>query len=412
VSRNRFRAAWPREKLSAWRKVFTDFAQSLEQNRPRLRAPVLVAGALLLLWAGWFFGTEVTVYELSREARLEVDAAPHHVDVPVTGRVAAVRAAMGGTVAAGETLIELDVEPLELMLAAERQRAEALYPQIAAVRRELAERVRGASFESHVAAATQNEARARKRAEEAVARLRTAESDQIEALSRAQVVPKVESTRYAAEAERVREEVAAQTMGLERLSREQRVRVSERLAALSRLEAQIGSLEAEQKLALARSRLHEQDIELRTIRAPVAGRIGAMDALRPGTVLKEGARVATVIPRGKLRVTARFDAAAAVGRVSPGQRARLRLHGFPWTKFGIVEARVDSVGNEAALGLVRVELGIPDPSRHLAIPVQHGLHGLVEVEVDHVSPASLLLDAAGRFLDRMDAPARARGRTP
>ena len=166
-------------------------------------------------------------------------------------------------------------------------------------------------------------------------------------------------------------------------------------------------------LAEATSRVLERDIELRTIRAPVAGRIGAMGPLRPGTVIKEAARVATVIPRGQMRVTAHFDAAGAVGRVRQGQRGRLRLFGFPWTKFGTVETEVASVGNEASEGRVRVELTIANAAAGLPIPVQHGLPGLVEVEVDNISPASLLLDAAGRFLDRRDSPdAVAEGRSP
>ncbi len=382
--------------------MFTDFAAALERRRPKLRLPVLLGGGLLLLWGAWFFGSRVSVYALSREARLEVDAAPSHVDSPVTGPVVAVRAVMGQTVAAGDVLVELDVEPMRLLLAAERQRVDTLGPQIVSLRKELAERVRGATFESDVAVATENEAVARKRAEEAMAQLKAAESDQIESLSRGQYVSQLESSRYLAEAQRLREEVKAQEVGIERIGREHQVRRSERLASLSRLEAQIGALEADQVLARARSKVHEREIELRTLRAPVAGRVGAMDALRPGSVLKEGARVATVVPPGELRVTARFEAAAAVGRVRPGQPGRLRLYGFPWTKFGMVDTRVLSVGNEASEGLVRVELALANPEAGLPIPVQHGLAGLVEVEVDHLSPASLLLDAAGRFLDRRD----------
>ena len=89
--------------------------------------------------------------------------------------------------------------------------------------------------------------------------------------------------------------------------------------------------------------------------------------------------------------------AAAVGRLRPNQPARLRLEGFPWTQYGTIPALVAEIGNEARAGLVRVELTLP---RELdtSIPVEHGLPGSAEVEVERVSPALLVLRAAGQFL--------------
>jgi membrane fusion protein (multidrug efflux system) len=46
---------------------------------------------------------------------------------------------------------------------------------------------------------------------------------------------------------------------------------------------------------------------------------------------------------------------------------------------------------------VRVELAI-DPHNHTTIPIQHGLPGSVEVQVEQVSPATLALRAAGRLV--------------
>jgi membrane fusion protein (multidrug efflux system) len=55
------------------------------------------------------------------------------------------------------------------------------------------------------------------------------------------------------------------------------------------------------------------------------------------------------------------------------------------------------VGNEVRDGRVRVELAI-DPHPHSAIPIQHGLPGSVEVQIERVSPATLALRAAGRLI--------------
>jgi membrane fusion protein (multidrug efflux system) len=100
--------------------------------------------------------------------------------------------------------------------------------------------------------------------------------------------------------------------------------------------------------------------------------------------------------------------AAAVERIRPEQPARLRLHGFPWTQYGTVPARVTDVGNEASGGLIRVELALrPDPRS--SIPVAHGLPGTAEVEVERVTPAVLVLRAAGRYLVARRTPATTAG---
>jgi membrane fusion protein (multidrug efflux system) len=85
------------------------------------------------------------------------------------------------------------------------------------------------------------------------------------------------------------------------------------------------------------------------------------------------------------------------------------MFGFPWTKYGMLQAEVDRVGNEPKDGLIRVELVLHSPQR-TNIPLQHGLPGSAEVEVDRVSPFALVLDAAGRFL--MSMPGSAVSATP
>jgi membrane fusion protein (multidrug efflux system) len=95
--------------------------------------------------------------------------------------------------------------------------------------------------------------------------------------------------------------------------------------------------------------------------------------------------------------------------VHTGQSARLRMFGFPWTKYGMLLAEVDRVGNEPKDGLIRVELVLRSPQR-TNIPLQHGLPGSAEVEVERVSPFALVLDAAGRFL--MSVQGSAESATP
>jgi multidrug efflux pump subunit AcrA (membrane-fusion protein) len=111
-----------------------------------------------------------------------------------------------------------------------------------------------------------------------------------------------------------------------------------------------------------------------------------------------------VVPAGKLRIVANFDPPDAVGRIQPGQSARLRLEAFPWTQFGSVPAIVANVASEIRDGRIRVELAV-NPTSAPRIPLQHGLPGTVEVEVERTSPASLVLRMVGRALARSNATA-------
>jgi hypothetical protein len=103
-----------------------------------------------------------------------------------------------------------------------------------------------------------------------------------------------------------------------------------------------------------------------------------------------------IIP-GTLKIMTDFLPPAALGRIQPGQPARLRLEGFPWAQYGAVAATVASVASEVRDGWVRVELAVRADAAS-PIPLQHGLPGTVEVEVDHVSPATLVLRTAGSLL--------------
>jgi hypothetical protein len=60
-------------------------------------------------------------------------------------------------------------------------------------------------------------------------------------------------------------------------------------------------------------------------------------------------------------------------------------------------ATVTAVGDEPEDERIRVELRV-DQASAPRIPLQHGLKGLAEVEVERPSPAGLVLRTAGRWL--------------
>ncbi len=112
--------------------------------------------------------------------------------------------------------------------------------------------------------------------------------------------------------------------------------------------------------------------------------------------MAQGERLATVVPHGGLIIVADFTPASVLGRIRPGQSARLRLDGFPWAQYGSVPATVTRVAGEVRDGLVRVEF-TPVLAAAPRLALQHGLPGSVEVGIEQVSPAQLVLRAAGRF---------------
>ncbi len=375
--------------------MFARYARAQDvSGRPVVAA--LLGGVLLLAWTTWFLCARVPLYEVSRSARLQVASAPYDVDVPVTGRVVRTALVLDGQVSEGTVLVELDAEAYRLEQTAQAQRLATLGSQLEALANELASQQQALRSEERASAAQVSEARARLRASDAVARQKELERRQLEALHARHVVASVERDRIQVEATRQSAETEAARVQVDRMGSEGGVKRSDRQAQIARLQAEVARLESERAEAMSQVRILEQKIALHVIRAPVSGRVGHLTDLRPGSVLAAGSRVCTIVPSGGVRAVAFFEAASAAGRIRAGQPAQVRLLGFPWTKYGSLLARVERVGTEPKDGLVRAELTL-QPGRS-AIPLEHGLPGSAEVEVERASPLSLVLDAAGRML--------------
>lgn len=376
--------------------MFSRFARAQDASSRTVKSAV-VGGALLAGWTLWFFFSRVSLYESSRQARIEVESAPHDVDAPVAGRLLRTNLVLDEWVAVGDVLLELDSEAWQLERQAEQAKLAAVGPQVAALERELVSDQEALRNEDRALLAEVVEARARQRASDAVAQLKASEREQVESLHKQHVVADVERQRTQADYERQTAESEAARAQVGRLGTEGVVRRSDRRAKIARLEAEIARLQSVHSEAESRIRILDQRIDLFTVRAPVSGRIGHTVSLQAGAVVASGTRLCTIVPSGNLRAVAFFDSATAAGRVKPQQPARLRLFGFPWTKFGVLRAHVERVGTEPRDGLIRVELEL-DAAQRSHIPIEHGLQGSAEVEVEQVAPVALVLDAAGRYL--------------
>jgi multidrug resistance efflux pump len=376
---------------------FAHTLRSLEVDGARgARALAVLAVLLLTAWTGWLLLARIPVIEVSEDARVQVDATGRELAVAISGRVLAVRVGVGERVEAGEVVVELDDRDTRLALELAQEHADSLGAVVEQRRREIAaEREVIESVERASGAAA---AEARARVDQALAAARLAESElaEIAELREVSVGTDAELRSRAAAFEQRR----AATRELRSASERERFEldrdIRDRLATIIRIETVIVGLEVE--LAAARGTVETllAELEHHRVRAPVDGVIAELDSIERGSWLDRGEVVGTVVPAGELEIVAHFEPSAAIGRIAVGNPATLRLTGFPWTQYGSIEARVSRVASELREGRVRVDLDIV--SVPPAIVLEHALPGSLEVEVEQVSPASLLLRAAGRRL--------------
>lgn len=356
-----------------------------------LLASVLV---LLALWLIWFLYATFPTYVVSETARVEAQTAVYPISAQVGGKLRRVAVAVGQDVAAGDVLFELEAEVEGQRTAEERARLAALVRQLASRREQRADLATGLAPALRASSLSRREASERERAARAAAALATEELVRKERLHAAGLLPDSELARERAEAEKRLAEVRELAISLDRLEQERLREASDRRAALSEIEEEIALLEGSVAAEEAVVRRLDAESRWRSIRAPLAGKVGELARLAAGAVIQPGERLGTVIPQTRLTAVGGFSP-SALGRIRPGQRAELRLDAFPWTEYGAVPARVARVSGELRDGLLWVEFALREGSG-TRIPLQHGLLGSVLIETDHLSPAGLLLRTLGR----------------
>ena len=365
---------------------------------------IILVSALGGVWTTWLLIARVPVYQLSDSARLEVERV-HPVASPVGGRVIASSLALGREVQAGDVLLDVESERASLETAEVRTRLPSLDGEIDAIRREILAEEQAIAESARAARAGLAEASERLSAAEAGARQSRDKLGRLELLERQGLIAAAEADAARADERARRAELAAARAGIDKMKAEQTAAERDRrgrLASLIRGRANLEGLKAATTATVAR---REREADLRRIRAPVSGRLGEVNPVQPGAVIGEGDRLASIIPAGQVRAVASFGA-PALGRLRPGQRARVRLDGFPWTQYGHVEATVTTVASETREQRIRVELALL-PVGASPIPLQHGMPGVVEIEVERVAPLALVVRTLGHALTPGAAPAAA-----
>jgi multidrug resistance efflux pump len=378
--------------------TFFRSVRSLEaDNSQRSYLGIALAASLLTAWTLWFFLAHVSVYAVTNKADLEVDRAAHPVESVVLGRVVATHMVLDQEVKAGDILVELDSGTQQFQLTEEKTQLAGANPQIRSREEQIASEEQAMVQDQQASKDALEEARAHYNEAEAAARFAQAEAERLRKMYTAGLIAELDLNRSVADAQQRRAAADSLHYGVVRLEGEQRTRTNERKANIEQLTGELNKLRGEKATAAVTIQRLEAEVGRRWIRAPIDGRLGEVAPLRVGTVVHEGEKLAAVIPTGKLRVVANFDPPVALGRIRPGQHARLRLEGFPWAEYGSVGATVTNMASEIRDGSIRVEMAL-DSDSGSRIPLQHGLPGSVEVEIETLSPANLVLRKAGSWL--------------
>jgi adhesin transport system membrane fusion protein len=385
---------------------FSKTTQSLALDSPRIvLISLALAGLSLVGWLLWFGFGNVTVYEVSRQARLEVGSAPREISSLLAGRLIRSHIVIGQKVRAGDVLIELDSERQQLRLAEAEARL-PLYPaRIASLRREIAYLGRVMAEDQGSSRAAVRAAQARLQGAHAAAGFANDSAARIKRDAESGGSATVDAVRAAADARKAASERDISAAELAKLGLDSRVRSDETRVQVERLSRDLLATQAEAvgtRELIAQLRL---EVANHQIRAPVSGVVGETRALSAGAYVAPGQKLATIIPQGDLLIVADFDPTTALGRIRPGQTARFRLEGFPWVQFGTIEATAVRVAGEIRDQSLRAEFRIKRDATH-GLVLRHGLPGTLEVRVETVSPAKLLLRSAGRITEGPAQPPR------
>ena len=376
--------------------AFSRTIKSLRAERtPGAVVAISASCFVLMLWLAWLVLGRVSVYAVSTAARLEAGSASHPVQALYAGRIATNNLVLGRQVKRGDVLIELDTTTQHLQLVEEQTRRSSLEAEYLTLERVIAAEQKVLEEETAAATLGVSEAQARVQEAEAAAAYANLDAEKKTRLHAEGLLSQIDLARTSADAKKQNAVVESLRSAAKRQEAELLARATERESRIEALRREANRLAGERsKLGATLNRL-ASEVELRRIVAPVDGRIGEVATLRAGDVVPSGERLGAIIPDEQLKVVAQFAPATALGRVRSGQLARLRFEGFPWTQYGTLTARVSNVANEVRDGQVRVEL---DPSHGFRIPLQHGLPGSTEIEVERISPASLLLRTAGQMV--------------
>jgi multidrug resistance efflux pump len=365
-----------------------------------------IGAVIILVWGFVAFSIDLPVTVSSADGRTVSATESLDISSISDAPISALPYQLGDAVAPGDVLISFDTEPLRLELTRSRERLAALRQEIESIDLEIASIADSLTGEldsydmaiEALAARTEETEAELRYAREAEALYRQFRAErQIDALQYARAhteVAQIELQLQAQEAE-YSELLANKRLAM---SRNETAR-AQLLRHRAGLAGQLAELQPEQRKI-------EHRIDELTVRAPFAGRIGAMAGVAVGQSLQPGDWLMTVVPDREFEFQATFIANDAAGRLRVEQPARIRFYALPWTEFGTLDAQVLRVGTEERNGTVRVDFTL-DTDAELAAQLSHGLKGEAVIQIDEATLAQRmfrLLNRPGRAERHAAAP--------
>ncbi len=356
---------------------------STDKVLPRLS--ILVSRALFYLVVGgtvagltWACIARVSVV-VSATGRLAPRAEPLRLSVPAGGVISAVLVQVGGKVAAGDPILEID---------SFRETAE-----VAQVRHQLDEakaEADGYKDSAQILTSAAADIKQELVSSQEVLGLAVKQSHALNEAFKAGAASLFDVQE--------KEAVVAQTQS----------QMAQLRADLSRTEAdrrkdQSAALEAYDKVKALTIEL-ERDIQAKkrtVLVAPIAGTVSFVNSLRPGRYLAANDVAATLVPSGEPLLAEVWIPNKSMRQVKPLLRARMKLDAYPYQRFGLLSGRLISVDPDAdSSGAYRAWIR-PDTitlqGAHGPETIRTGLTLTADIEVERRTVMSVLLDPFQRF---------------
>jgi hemolysin D len=345
--------------------------------------------ALVVVGLGWAYFGRIDIIA-SAQGKFQPTGRVKVIEPLDTGRVAAIRATNGSSVAKGDVLVELDRSAAEADLVAAKDalasaRAETLrrrtalaaakahafsplptidWPaDIGPALREREERVLAADLGQLAATLDSFDAQRAQKSAEREMLLQTIASQKnlvatlqqrvdmrtklVESQSGAKsaVIDATETLQYQqTQLASQEQQLASLSAGLDVIARDSDKAVETYLSDdAQKLD------DAERRVEDARERAAKAEavVDRLTLRAPIAGRVQSSVIANVGQVVPSGQEVMRVVPQdSKLEIEA-YVLNRDIGFVSVGQEAVVKVESFPFTRYGSIKAHVTRIAKDA-----------------------------------------------------------------
>lgn len=377
---------------------FYNTTRALKLDSYRTAITVTLIGIVFLaIWLAWFSLSKITIYESSNKVRLEVNNFSNPITTLVSGKVSSVNFSLAKEIKANDVLIVLDSNNENLRLKEAEAKLHSLPSQISALEKQIVA-LKSAKSETQQAnlSAVQSVRFRQSEINSAIAFAKDNEHRLTE-LSNLGQIPLIETLKARTEVQKLNANKDALESDIKKLLKETETHKHQQDAEIESLNREIARLKGEELITQTLMATLQQSIDNHTIFSPVSGKIGEMIPLQVGSYVTAGDKLGSIIPYSDLKIVADFPPSSVIGRIKVGQTASMRLDAFPWAQYGTLKAKVSRVGSEIRDNQVKVEF-IPEITSDSMIVLQHGLPGYIEVTIEQLSPAVMILRAAGQLM--------------